>query len=172
MIRPQQPTAFAETNPNFAQWAPELPMKSAPPEMASLKSSFVDRSLQARVATHLRRRPARSPLREIQERGYAAIAALALLAGCALEQPPGVVRVTYDCDQGQSFVARYERYDQVILELGEGERVLPEVSAIGGTRYDDGTYELRLRGRYATLQGTAATYGNCIARDWQEAEPR
>lgn len=105
-------------------------------------------------------------------RGYAAVAALVVLAGCALEQPPGVVRVTYDCDQDRSFVARYERDGQVTLELGEGERVLPEVAAIAGTRYDDGTYELRLHGRTATLQGTAATYGNCIARDWEEAEPR
>lgn len=100
------------------------------------------------------------------------MAALALMAGCTLESPPGVVRVTYECDQGRSFVARYERDGQVILELDEEERVLPEVAAIAGTRYDDGTYELRLHGRTATLQGTAATYGNCIARDWEEAEPR
>lgn len=104
--------------------------------------------------------------------GYAAMAAFVLLAGCALEQPRGVVRVTYDCDGGRSFVARYERVGQVILELGEGERVLPEVAAMAGTRYDDGTYELRFDGRTATLRGTDATYSNCVARDWQESEPR
>jgi membrane-bound inhibitor of C-type lysozyme len=100
------------------------------------------------------------------------MAALAMLAACALERPPGVVRVTYDCDQGQRFVARYERDGQVIVELGDREWVLPEVSAIAGTRYDDGTHELRLTGRSATLRGTAATYSNCVARDWQESEPR
>jgi membrane-bound inhibitor of C-type lysozyme len=100
------------------------------------------------------------------------VAALALLAGCALEQAPGVVRVTYDCDLGRGFVARYERDGQVVLELSEGERLLPEVAAIDGTRYDDGTYELRLQGRTATLQGTASTYSNCVVRDWQESEPR
>lgn len=110
-------------------------------------------------------------LREIQGCTYAAMAALALLAGCALERP-GVVRVTYDCDQGRGFVARYERDGQVTLELGEGERVLPEVAAMAGTRYDDGTYELRFDGRTATLRGTDATYSNCVARDWQESEPR
>ena len=83
-----------------------------------------------------------------------------------------MVRVTYGCDQGHGFVARYERDGQVILELGDGERVLPEVAAIAGTRYDDGTYELRLHGRNATLQGAAATYSNCVARDWQESERR
>jgi membrane-bound inhibitor of C-type lysozyme len=110
--------------------------------------------------------------RAVQERRYAAMAAFALLAACALERPPGVVRVTYACDQGHGFVARYERDGQVILELGEGERVLPEVAALDGTRYDDGTYELELEGRHATLRGTAATYSNCVASDWQELEPR
>jgi membrane-bound inhibitor of C-type lysozyme len=104
--------------------------------------------------------------------GCAAIAAFVLLAGCALEQPPGAVRVTYHCDEGRSFAARYERKGLVILELGDGERVLPEVAAIAGTRYDDGTYDLALNGRHATLRGTAATYSNCVARDWQELEPR
>jgi membrane-bound inhibitor of C-type lysozyme len=105
-------------------------------------------------------------------RGHAAVAALVLLAGCAPEQPRRVVRVTYECDQGRSFTARYERDGQVILELDGEERVLPEVSAIAGTRYDDGTHELRLHGRDATLHGPAVTYSNCVARDWQEAEPR
>lgn len=105
-------------------------------------------------------------------RGCTAMTAFVLLAGCALEQPPGVVRVTYDCDGGRSFVARYERVGQVILELSDGERVLPEVAAIAGARYDDGDYELQLDGRHATLRGTAATYSNCVARDWQEAQPR
>jgi hypothetical protein len=99
------------------------------------------------------------------------MAVLALLAACALERAPGLVRVTYDCDQGRGFAARYERDGQVIVELGDREWVLPEVSAIAGTRYGDGTRELRLTGRNATLHGTAATYSNCIARDWQESEP-
>jgi membrane-bound inhibitor of C-type lysozyme len=110
--------------------------------------------------------------RGVRERGYAAIAGLALLAACALERLPGVVRVTYQCDQGQGFVVRYERDDQVVLELGDREWVLPEVSAIAGARYDDGTRELRLDGRNATLRGAAATYSNCVARDWQESAPR
>ena len=101
-------------------------------------------------------------------RGYAAMAVVVLLAACAVERPAGVVRVTYDCDQGHGFVARYERDGQVILELGDREWVLPEVSAIAGTRYDDGTHELRLNGRSATLHGTAAPYSNCVARDWEE----
>jgi membrane-bound inhibitor of C-type lysozyme len=105
-------------------------------------------------------------------RGHAAVAALALLAGSAFEQPRGVVRVTYECDQGRSFTARYERDGEVILELDGEERILPEVSAIAGTRYDDGTHELRLHGRNATLRGLAVTYSNCAARDWQEAERR
>jgi membrane-bound inhibitor of C-type lysozyme len=105
-------------------------------------------------------------------RGYVAVAALALLAGCALEQPRGVVRVTYECDQGRSFAARYERDGEVILELDSEERMLPEVSAIAGTRYADGTHELRLHGRDATLHGPAVTYSNCVARDWQQVEPR
>ena len=105
-----------------------------------------------------------------QGRDCAAMAVLAVLAACALERPPGVVRVTYECDQGRSFVARYERDGQVIIEIGEAERVLPEVAAIAGTRFDDGTYELRLQGRHATLHGTAATYSNCVARDWQRSE--
>jgi len=100
------------------------------------------------------------------------MAVLVLLVGCALERPPGVVRVTYDCDRGDGFVARYERRGQVILELGDEQRVLPEVAALAGTRYADGTYELRLEGRHATLRGTTATYSNCVARDWQESEPR
>jgi membrane-bound inhibitor of C-type lysozyme len=100
-----------------------------------------------------------------------ATAALALLAACAPEQPPAVVRVTYDCDEGNGFVARYERDGQVILELDDREWVLPEVSAPDGTRYDDGTRELQLHGAQATLRGTAATYSNCVARDWQELEP-
>ena len=140
-----------------------------------MKLDFVDgyRSLQARVAAgHPNRMPAISLGGEVRERGYAAMAVVALLAACALERPPGVVSVTYDCDQGHGFVARYERDGQVILELGDREWVLPEVSAIAGTRYDDGTHELRLNGRNATLQGTAATYSNCVARDWQEYEPR
>ena len=129
--------------------------------------------MQARVAVgHRDRIPATSLGREVQERGWSTTLVLVLLVGCALERPPGVVRVTYDCDQGHGFVARYERDGQVILELGDGERVLPEVAAIAGTRYDDGTYELRLEGRHATLRGTAATYSNCVARDWQESEPR
>jgi membrane-bound inhibitor of C-type lysozyme len=105
-------------------------------------------------------------------RRYAAIVALALLVACALEQPRGVVRVTYHCDEGRSFAARYERIGQVIVELGDEERVLPEVAAIAGTRYDDGTYELELNDRHATLRGTAARYSNCVARDWQEMGPR
>jgi membrane-bound inhibitor of C-type lysozyme len=100
------------------------------------------------------------------------MATLAMLAACALERAPRVVRVTYDCDQGRGFVARYERDGEVILELDDGERVLPEVSAIAGTRFRNGIYELRLQGRQATLHGTAATYTNCVARDWQESEPR
>jgi membrane-bound inhibitor of C-type lysozyme len=100
------------------------------------------------------------------------VAVFAVLAACALERPPRVVRVTYECDQGRGFVARYERRGQVILEFDDGERVLPEVAAISGTRFDDGTHELRLQGRHATLRGTAATYSNCVARDWQEHEPR
>jgi membrane-bound inhibitor of C-type lysozyme len=83
-----------------------------------------------------------------------------------------VVRVTYDCDQGLGFIARYERDGQVIVELGERQWVLPEVSAISGVRYDDGTHQLQLNGRHATLRGTAATYSNCVARDWQESAPR
>ena len=140
-----------------------------------MKLNFVDRyqALQARVATaHLDRLPADPLLRETRERGYSTVAVVVLLVGCALEGPPGVVRVTYDCDQGHGFVARYERDGQVIVELGDREWVLPEVSAIAGTRYDDGTHELRLNGRNATLQGTAATYSNCVASDWQEYEPR
>ena len=110
-------------------------MKFKPPEV----------SQQARgLVTHLDQMPANSPLRELRECSCSAMAVLALLAGCALERPPGVVRVTYDCDQGHGFVARY----------------------------DDGTYELRLNGRNATLHGTSATYSNCIARHWQESEPR
>jgi membrane-bound inhibitor of C-type lysozyme len=104
-------------------------------------------------------------------RAWAALAVLAMLAACALERPR-VVRVTYECDQGRGFVARYERPGQVILELADGERVLPEVAAISGTRFSDGTHELRLSGRSASLHGTAATYSNCVARDWQESEPR
>jgi membrane-bound inhibitor of C-type lysozyme len=115
--------------------------------------------------------PATVPGREIQQRRYAAMAVLVLLAGCALERPPGVVRVTYACDQGRGFVARYERDGQVVVELGDGELVLPEVAALDGTRYDDGTYELELVGRNATLHGTSAPYSNCVARDWQESEP-
>jgi membrane-bound inhibitor of C-type lysozyme len=139
-----------------------------------MKRDCVDgsRTWQARVAGNLDRLPATSPARAVPERGGVAIAVLALLAACALERPPGVVRVTYDCDQGDGFAARYERDGQVILELGDEERVLPEVAALDGTRYDDGTYELRLEGRSATLRGTAATYSNCVARDWQESEPR
>jgi membrane-bound inhibitor of C-type lysozyme len=129
------------------------------------------RSLQTRVAGHPNR-TGTSLERKFQEGGCSAVAALVLLAGCALERPPGVVRVTYQCDQGQGFVARYERDDQVILELADREWVLPEVSASGGARYDDGTRELRLNGRQATLRGTAATYSNCVVRDWQESEPR
>jgi membrane-bound inhibitor of C-type lysozyme len=138
-----------------------------------MKPDFVDghRSLQARVAAgHRDRMPAISLARGV--RGYAAMAALVLLAACALERPARVVRVTYDCDQGHGFVARYERDGQVILELGDREWVLPEVAAIAGTRYDDGTHELRLNGRSATLRGTAATYSNCVAHDWQESPPR
>jgi membrane-bound inhibitor of C-type lysozyme len=140
-----------------------------------MKSDFADghRWLHRRVAAaRPDGMPATALLREAHNRGYAAMAVLALLAGCALERPPGVVRVTYDCDQDRGFVARYERRGQVILELGDGERVLPEVAAIAGTRFDDGTYELRLEGRHATLRGTAVTYSNCVARDWQESEPR
>lgn len=138
-------------------------MKFKPPEV----------SQQARgLVTHLDQMPANSPLRELRECSCSAMAVLALLAGCALERPPGVVRVTYDCDQGHGFVARYERDGEVIVELGDREWALPEVSAIAGTRYDDGTYELRLNGRNATLHGTSATYSNCIARHWQESEPR
>jgi membrane-bound inhibitor of C-type lysozyme len=140
-----------------------------------LKLNLVDRygPLQARVAAaDLDRLPADWLLREIRERGYVAMAVLALLAGCTLERPPGVVRVTYDCDQGNGFVARYERDGQVIVELGDREWVLPEVSAITGTRYDDGSRELRLNGRNATLHGTAATYSNCVARDWEGSQPR
>jgi membrane-bound inhibitor of C-type lysozyme len=138
-----------------------------------LKLNFADgcRSPQARVAADTARTSANSLLRATQARAYAAMAALTLLAACALERPPGVVRVTYDCDQGHGFAARYERDGQVILELGDEERVLPEVAALDGTRYDDGTYELRLEDGYATLRGTAATYSNCVARDWQESEP-
>jgi membrane-bound inhibitor of C-type lysozyme len=122
--------------------------------------------LQARVAVgHRDRIPATSLGREVQERGWSTTLVLVLLVGCALERPPGVVRVTYDCDQGRSFVARYERDGQVIVELGDREWVLPEVSAIAGARYDDGTRELRLNGRNATLRGTAASYSNCVARD-------
>jgi membrane-bound inhibitor of C-type lysozyme len=145
-------------------------MESKPPEMASDLADG-NWSLQRGVAARLDCMAATSLLRGTRKRGCAAIAALVLLAGCAFEQPPGVVRVAYDCDQGQSFVARYERVGQVILELGDGERVLPEVAAIAGTRYDDGSYELALDGRHATLRGTAATYSNCVARDWQESEP-
>jgi membrane-bound inhibitor of C-type lysozyme len=83
-----------------------------------------------------------------------------------------VVRVAYECDQGRSFTARYEHDGEVILELDQEEWVLPEVSAIDGTRYDDGTHELRLHGRNATLRGPTVTYSNCVVRDWQEAEPR
>jgi membrane-bound inhibitor of C-type lysozyme len=108
---------------------------------------------------------------EVGKCGCVAMAALALLAACAAERPPGVVRVTYDCDEGHEFVARYERDGQVILELDDGEWVLPEVSTLAGTRYDDGTRELQLHGPQATLRGTAATYSNCVARDWQESEP-
>jgi len=104
-------------------------------------------------------------------RHIGALAALALLAACASEPWPRVVRVTYHCDEGQSFVARHERMGEIVLELPEGERVLPEVAAIAGSRYDDGTYELALQGRRATLYGTAATYANCVARDWQELAP-
>jgi membrane-bound inhibitor of C-type lysozyme len=104
-------------------------------------------------------------------RGCAATAALVLLAGCELEPWPRVVRVTYVCDGGRSFAARYERMGEVILELPDDERVLPEVGALAGARYDDGTYELALRERRATLRGTAATYSNCVARDWQELDP-
>jgi membrane-bound inhibitor of C-type lysozyme len=147
-----------------------------PPEIAWIKLHFVggDRSLPAGVAAgHLDRMPATSLERKVRERGgYAAMAVVVLLVGCALERPPGVVRVTYDCDEGQGFVARYERDGQVIVELGDREWVLPEVSAIAGNRYDDGTRELRLNGRNATLHGMAATYSNCVARDWQEDEPR
>jgi membrane-bound inhibitor of C-type lysozyme len=150
-------------------------MKSNRPRWPQLKLDFVDRcrSLQARVAVgHPDRMPAASPEREVQARGCAAIAVLALLAACALERAPRVVRVTYDCDQGNGFVARYERDGQVIVELGDREWVLPEVSAIAGIRYDDGTHELRLNGRNATLRGTAPTYSNCVARDWKESAPR
>ena len=138
-----------------------------------MKLDFVDgsRSLLARVAGHPNGMPMASLSCEVRERGCVVIAMLALLAACALERPPGVVRVTYDCDQGHGFAARYERDGQVILELGDEERVLPEVAALDGTRYDDGTYELRLEDGYATLRGTAATYSNCVARDWQESEP-
>ena len=113
--------------------------------------------MQARAGACPDRTRATSPLRIIRERGYAATAVLALLAGCAPERPPGVVRITYDCDQGRGFVARYERHDQVILEVGDRQWVLPEVAAISGVRYDDGTRQFRLIGRSATLQGTAAT---------------
>jgi membrane-bound inhibitor of C-type lysozyme len=130
------------------------------------------RSLQARVVSgHPNRMWATSLRHEVKEYGCVAIAAFALLAACAPERPPGVVRVTYNCDEGHGFVARYERDGQVILELDDGEWVLPEVSAAAGTRYDDGTRELQLHGRQATLRGTAATYSNCVARDWQESEP-
>jgi membrane-bound inhibitor of C-type lysozyme len=130
-------------------------------------------SLQARVpAGHPNRMPPTSMGREARERGYAAMAVLALLAACALERPPGVVRVTYDCDQGHRFVARYERDNQVVLELSDREWVLPEVSAAAGARYDDGTRELQLDGRNATLRGTGTSYSNCVARDWQQSAPR
>jgi membrane-bound inhibitor of C-type lysozyme len=96
---------------------------------------------------------------------------LALLAACAFERAPRVVRVTYHCDRDQSFAVRYERDGQAILQLADGEWVLPEVSARAGRRFDDGTYQLRLEGRHATLHGTAATYSNCVARDWQQSAP-
>jgi len=146
-----------------------------PPVIRGRRLDLVDsrRSLLAWVAAgHPSRMWATALERGVRERGCVAMAVLALLAGCALEQAPSVVRVTYDCDRGDGFVARYERHGQVILELGDGERVLPEVAALAGTRYADGTYELRLEGRHATLRGTTATYSNCVARDWQESEPR
>jgi len=145
-----------------------------PSEMAWMKLHFGgdDPCGQRSVAAgHPSRMPATSLERKVRQRGCAAVAVLALLAACALERPSGVVRVTYACDQGRGFAARYERDGQVIVELGEGELVLPEVAAIAGTRYDDGTHELRLDGRNATLHGTSAPYSNCVARDWQESKP-
>jgi membrane-bound inhibitor of C-type lysozyme len=129
------------------------------------------RSRQRRVARGEPYRVSETSLeRRSRARGCLAVALLAVLAACAPERPPRVVRVTYACDEGQGFVARYEHPGEVILELGDGRRVLPEVAAIAGTRFDDGTHELRLEGRTATLRGTAATYSNCVARDWQESE--
>jgi membrane-bound inhibitor of C-type lysozyme len=117
------------------------------------------------------RRPLPRP-REVRRGAATAIAMLALLAACAPEQAPRVVRVTYHCDEDRSFAVRYERDGQAVLELADGEWVLPEVSASAGARYDDGARRLELHGRDATLRGTATTYSNCIARDWQESPLR
>jgi membrane-bound inhibitor of C-type lysozyme len=153
---------------NGSQMPKRSSLRSEPPSRAAPDSA----SCAAWSGPGLRRRAQPSLGRDVQYSGYPAMAVLVLLVACALERPPGVVRVTYDCDQGRGFVARYERDGQVVLELSEGERLLSEVAAIDGSRYDDGTYELRLHGRTATLQGTASTYSNCAVRDWQESEPR
>jgi membrane-bound inhibitor of C-type lysozyme len=71
-------------------------------------------------------------------------------------------KVTYQCENGKSFIAEYSSKDVRITFLPEGNKLtLPQVISGSGIRYSDGTTTLSSKGANAEISKGKISY-KCV----------
>ena len=86
----------------------------------------------------------------------------ALLLACLLMT--GGCYTTYLCDNGKTIKARDQvSHEKVVIDLGDGDIILPRVPAAEGTKFSDGRRTFWFKGDELTAEvGGKTPYGRCV----------
>lgn len=84
------------------------------------------------------------------------LAALFMMAGCS--------GATYFCENGKIIKARDQlSHEKVVIDLGEGDIILPRVPAAEGSKFSDGRRTFWFKGDELTAEvGGKTPYGRCV----------
>jgi membrane-bound inhibitor of C-type lysozyme len=85
----------------------------------------------------------------------------ALLLACLLVT--GGCYNTYLCDNGKMIKARDQMsHEKVVIDLGDGDIILPRVPAADGSKFSDGSRTFWFKGDELTIEvGGKTPYGRC-----------
>jgi membrane-bound inhibitor of C-type lysozyme len=96
-----------------------------------------------------------------QCQGFRAVACILLLA--ALFMTAGCSGTTYFCENGKIIKTRDQLSGQkVVVDVGDGDIILPRVQAAEGSKFSDGTRTFWFKGDELIVESAGKTpYGRC-----------
>jgi membrane-bound inhibitor of C-type lysozyme len=96
-----------------------------------------------------------------RRQGFRAVVCILLLA--ALFMAAGCSGTTYFCDNGKIINTRDQLSGQkVVIDVGDGDIILPRVQAAEGSKFSDGTRTAWFKGDELIIESAGKTpYGRC-----------